>query len=296
MWSASSPCPVISWKRTPPKPPPTTTGIEPAGAGPASSRVSALPAASLGDLVRSSSKQLEAAVRRPASRRRSPPVAAPGDRLGADPDPGAVVAAEEPRRSWRPRPGAGPRRRRPELGDLGAGGAAALVELAQQLRLALGGNLFGAAARSAAGPAPPPAAGAARRGRRAAPPPPRRRRARGRPGRARRRGRSRWCRRSTPGRRPPPRRRTGPTRSATRRSPSSGRRGVRRRPRRTRRRGERAGERPARQPPDRSARLQARAHRFGSLLPGDLDQPAGGDEELAPGDGVGGVVAARPPA
>ncbi len=45
MWSASSPWPVISWNSTPPKPPPTTTGIAPAGAGSASSRVSAIRAA-----------------------------------------------------------------------------------------------------------------------------------------------------------------------------------------------------------------------------------------------------------
>ena len=45
MWSASRPCPVISWKRTPPKPPPTITGIAPAGASSASSSVSATRAA-----------------------------------------------------------------------------------------------------------------------------------------------------------------------------------------------------------------------------------------------------------
>ena len=95
MWSASSPWPVISWKRTPPKPPPTTTGIEPEGAGTASSRVSALRRRLLGDLAGVVFEQLEAAVGAERLGAGLDRAVAAGDRLGADPDAGAVVAGEE---------------------------------------------------------------------------------------------------------------------------------------------------------------------------------------------------------
>src|SRR4029077_15191789 len=73
------------------------------------------------------------------------PPAAAGDGLSADPHPGAVVATEETLgvgdRHLAPRLPVGGHR----LGDLSAGGAGSLVELAQQLRLARGGDLTGRA-------------------------------------------------------------------------------------------------------------------------------------------------------
>src|SRR6478735_2587016 len=83
MWSASSPWPVISWNSTPPKPPPTTTGIAPAGAGSASSRVSAIRAARSAVPAERLESGLDGAV-------------AAGDDLDAEPHTGAVVGGEPP--------------------------------------------------------------------------------------------------------------------------------------------------------------------------------------------------------
>ena len=242
MWSASSPWPVISWKRTPPKPPPTTTGIEPAGAGPASSRVSALRAALGGDRAGVVVEELEAAVGAERLGARLDRAVAPRHGLGADPHAGAVVAGEEALgvgdADLAAHLGVGGR----ELGDLGTGAAAALVQLAQQLRLALGGDLgrrrsIGCGVVATALQRPWLGALGAQRRRRLA----------GGPldvggvepvdvgevgGAA--------ADHPHPGAlgRPPP----APLRPATRRSPSSARRCVRRRPRRSRRRWRAPGE------------------------------------------------------
>ena len=96
MWSASRPWPVISWKRTPPKPPPTTTGIEPAGAGPGIEQGQGLAGRLAGDRPRVVFEQLEAAVAAQRLGAGLDRVAAAGDRLDADPGAGAVVAGEQP--------------------------------------------------------------------------------------------------------------------------------------------------------------------------------------------------------
>src|ERR1700761_2212710 len=146
MWSISRPCPVISWKRTPPKPPPTTTGIEPDGAGRAASRVSAFWAAPSairpGSSANSSKPRWAPRVSAPGpplAPRRGPGlplVAAAGHGLHADPGAGAVVAGEEAVGVGDRDDAAGLGVGRGQLGDLVAHRAAALVELAEELRLA----------------------------------------------------------------------------------------------------------------------------------------------------------------
>ena len=109
-----------------------------------------MPRRLLGDQPRVVFEQLEAAV---GAERLGPGLdraVAAGDRLGADPGAGAVVAGEEAvgvgDRDLAPGLGVGGG----ELGDLVARAAAALVELAQQLRLARRRHIFGARPRSAA--------------------------------------------------------------------------------------------------------------------------------------------------
>ncbi len=101
MWSASSPWPVISWKSTPPKPPPTTTGIEAGGRRAGVEQGQRLARRLLGDQRRVVFEQLEAAVGAEGLGAGLDRVAAAGDRLGADPGAGAVVAGAAGRRSWR---------------------------------------------------------------------------------------------------------------------------------------------------------------------------------------------------
>ena len=152
MWSASSPWPVISWKRTPPKPPPTTTGIAPAGAGSASSSVSATCAARSADaLGRAVLDELEAPVAAERLEAGLDGPVAPRDHLHPEPHPRSVVAREA---AVRVRDGDEPaalRVARHDLGDLVAGGSRGLVARSKQLGLALGRDVGRAASRSPAG-------------------------------------------------------------------------------------------------------------------------------------------------
>ena len=89
-------------------------------------------------------EQLEAAVGAEGLGAGLDRVAAAGDRLGAEPHAGAVVAAEEALGVGDGDLAAGLAVGGGELGDLAARGAAALVQLAQQRRLALGRDVLGA--------------------------------------------------------------------------------------------------------------------------------------------------------
>ena len=215
------------------------------------------------------------------------PLAA-GDRLGADPHPGAVVAGQQAvgvgDRDLAPRLGVGGG----ELGDLAAlaAGRARPARAAGPPCARPPPRREGA--RSAAALSPPPGASLARGARRAAPRRPRRRRARGRPGRDRRRGRSRWCRRSTT-RTPAPS--SAPDCTDSIRDSSIDIESPWRRSAKT----------SAKRPPLASARARTRSATAGSIssvMPWDasrqLDQASGGDEELGARGRVAGVVAAAP--
>ena len=97
MWSASRPWPVISWKSTPPKPPPTTTGIAPAGAGSASRSSETLVRRLGGDrLGRPVVDELEAPVAAERLEAGLDAIVAPGDHLGAEAHSVRSSAAKQP--------------------------------------------------------------------------------------------------------------------------------------------------------------------------------------------------------
>ena len=104
-----------------------------------------LPRCLLGDQAGIVFEQLEAAVGAERLRPGLDRVATAGDRLGADAGASAVVAAQQALGVGDGDLAAGLGVGGGELGYLGAAAARSLVELAQQRRLALGGNVFGPA-------------------------------------------------------------------------------------------------------------------------------------------------------